>query len=197
MNIIETNSSYAVFSVNVNIRYIISKCNETKNIYSFVSRKMYEKTNPYLVKECKRIYNEIENCYYTYDDMVIYYLHVFLITGKLPQLKEINQKNVKEMLRLYTDTQAEKDMEFIKTVSRKADIKGIYPFTLAAVQLVKEKYISPRFLIDFLKRNILTKQNENDIFNSTEELKKFLFALKKQQSIFIGGFKNAEKEVRD
>jgi len=171
------NSSYSVFSVYQNTKVVIEKNKYNTNIMKPVFRGWFNKIRPYVLTHCKRIYNEIENGYYTYDDVVLYLLTEALFTDKIVPINYITEKNVKKTLKLYTKKRLKVDKEFIKNINEEVGLSSLKDFfeineegENLIFSLTSKQYISPVLYIQYGKK-YLTKDSENTILKSKEYMR--------------------------
>lgn len=165
------------------VKKMLEKSNDKLNIWQLVSKAGYQRAPVYIVKECKRVYNEISNCYYTYRQIVLYMTYSYLIDGKVPSINNIRHKNIKEVMRLFSTKQHRLDKKFVKEILEKTQLTDRGEIIKALIPLTKEKYISPMFFLDVMRRKLLTERDEHDIFID-EDLKKFLFTMKQLNNTF-------------
>ena len=168
------NSSYLVFSVYQNTKTVIEKQKYKNEIMKTVHRGWYNKTKPYTVNHCKRIFNEIENGYYTYDDMIIHMLTESLFNTKAIVISKITEKSVKKTLKLYTKKRLKIDKEFIKKVNIDVGLTSLKDFfeinedgENLIYTLTNKEFISPAFYAQYGKK-YLTRSIENTILLSKE-----------------------------
>jgi hypothetical protein len=168
------NSSYSVFSVYQNTKTVIEKRKYGNEIMKTVHRGWYNKTKSYTVTHCKRIFNEIENGYYTYDDMVIHMLTESLFNTKAIVISKINEKTVKNTLKLYTKKRLQADKAFVMNVNKDVGLKSLKDFfeinedgENLIYTLTSKEFISPAFYAQYGKK-YLTKDTENTILLSIE-----------------------------
>jgi len=121
----------------------------------------------------KKIYNDIENGYYTHDDLIIFYIYKLIFSDDV-KLPEIRYKNIKEIKKLFTEKQLKIDEKFILEIKNELKINNVIGFFKInidgeniAYNLIKNKYISPIFYLKYYKR-YLTKNKENNIFRNED-----------------------------
>ena len=168
---------------------------EDYDLYILVKKDIYNNANKYFINECNRIYKEIYNCYYSYRQMILYMIYRYIVDGKVPCMNKIKHTNIKEMMRLFTKKQHKEDKKFVAQVIEKTNVSGQKEIIKSIAFLTKEKYISPMFFLYILRKKVLTECNEHVIFTG-EDLEKFLFTMKKLNSIYTEVL-NEQEKVRD
>ena len=171
-------SSHKVFSVINNIKDVAVKQKHDIDVFKLVHLARYHKCSDYITRACKRIYNDIENSYYDYREMIIYMLHTYLLDNKI-DLRMINPKNIKEVMKLYTNEQLDNDKDMIISISKKSNLKGVEGFfkinedgDSIIRRLVEKRYVSPMIFLYFTVKKPLTNVNVHDIL-CNEEYKRF------------------------
>lgn len=171
------NSSHKVFSVIKNLERFTKtkKQKEIKKskIFKEVIIEVYNRIqNTSYGKTYKKVYNDIENGYYTYDDMIIYFLYKSIINKF--KITDLTYKHIKEVRKLFTEKQAHIDLLFIINISKQLKIKSLRDFFKINVDgeniiynLIKNKDISPIFYLQYYKK-FLTNNEENNILKSNE-----------------------------
>jgi len=142
-----------VFSIISNIRESLKK-NKEIDIDRLVFFKRLERMHDFLKKHYKRIYNEIENSFYTYVDLKLFCYHQIILNDRVKE-QDINQKNVLAIKEEYT----EKNIEFNKKVliaidnkMRLGSLKKYFMIRSNGISLIYElikikRYISVYFWI--------------------------------------------------
>lgn len=178
------NSSHLAFSVVKNLETFSNikkfKPFDKSKLLRFVNIAGYNRVrNNQYGKVYKKIYNDIENGYYTYDDLMIFYIYK-LIFSNVVKIPEISQKNIKEIKKLFTEKQLKADKEFILDIKKELELKNEleisnvkYFFDINVngeniiYSLIKSKHVSPNFYLQYYKR-YLTKNEENNIFKNED-----------------------------
>lgn len=176
------NSSYAVFSVLKNFNYFIKTKNTNKsinrdNLFKPVWRGCFDNCrDSRLIIQCQRIYNELENHYYTYDDMIIALAYMYLFSENV-KLSDLKTSNVVSICKKFTRSQLDIDKKFILNVNKYIKFNKLEDFfklnddcKSVIYELIMDKTISPIFYCYFVNK-YLTNLFENDIFNT--EYKRF------------------------
>jgi hypothetical protein len=176
------NSTYLVFSIINNIEKFISG-KDIDDLFIPFNPKSYrfqfQKTNDYFMNHYKRIYNDIENCYYSQKDMVCFCLYRFMFfwENKI-NLYEINQKNIEEFLKTNEPKRIKEDIQLLKDIHTEFNFKSRNEFINPKEDgshilyiLLKNGRISIMTYLNFIKK-VLTESKEDVIFNNMN-LKRF------------------------
>ena len=146
------------------------------DIFKILPYSNFQRANIQTVSVCKRIYNDIENGYYTHKQLVLSYLHESMFVDKKILIKNLNMKRIKEVKKLYTRKQFLVDKEFISNINSSLNITKVSDYFKInndgeniIFNLIKKQFISPIFYLYFRKK-LLTKLQENIKFNSKEYL---------------------------
>lgn len=157
-----------VFSVIQNCNTLVTKKLEL-DLDQSVSGMWFERSHKFVKDQCKRIWNEIENGYYEYDELKIYTLYTQCMTGKRIQISGITRKNVGNVMELFTDKRYKEDQAFIIDVNKKTNLNGIEDYFRINIKgrsivygLIQEQYISPYFFIKLKKKAIVENQNKKN-----------------------------------
>lgn len=163
-----------VFSVYYNVQKVLKrKKYKEEDLLVPVFPKIFD-SNKYLKKTCIRIFNDIENSFYTYNDLLIALLYENIF-GKF-NLNDINEKQVKEIKSLFTLSQLKKDKKIIHSINKNTIFNTIEDYFKINSDnetyiyfLIKKKFISPIF---WLKYEYLFDRIEQK-FEESEEHYKF------------------------
>lgn len=186
------NSSKMVFNVMNNIKQMVKKRKDidiTKDNYWF------HKSSEWMMNKYKRIYNDIENHYYGYDELIIYTFYNQIFKQSF-ELKGIMSDNIKNTMKLFTRQQFDNDKNFIIEVNKKVKwypnpimelfkirkkvgYSYVYHFT-------KNKNISPIFFLK-IKKKVLTDRQEDDILKH-DDYKRFEFIIDQINKYLNRGF---------
>lgn len=150
-------SSLRVYSIIFNCRDIIKK-NKNKSIDKLVVKIQYDRSKEFYRNQCKRIYNEIENSFYNYNDLKLFLLYEYLFNDSI-KLKNINAKNVKLIKKLFIKKQLNEDKYLILRVNKQTKYNDIKKYFVIRemeggnysiiYNLILKKYISPLFWIKY------------------------------------------------
>jgi len=194
-------SSWMVFSVIRNVQSFVKKDKDI-DLFKKVSWFAFDKSSKYYLENSKQIYNDIENGYYTFHELAIYLLYKFMIGEKKFTLYEIRQKNVKEVMKLFTVKRLHEDLKLIKQIHKELNFKrGIKEYfelkedgTNIAYILTKNQKISPVFFIRNFEKT-LTNRKEDVIINI--EFEQFQRIAKKIKETLKGGSLDEQAEIQD
>lgn len=145
------------------------------DIFKPTSRGWFNKSSDFVLRPCKRIFNDIENSYYNHNDFIICYLHESLFFTKV-KLSDINYKRIKEVKSIFTKKQYNMDKMFVNTINDDLKLKNTELFfeinntgDSIIYNLIKNNYVSIMFYLFFIKK-VLTKTPENIILKTKEYL---------------------------
>lgn len=120
------NSSYKIFSLFKRIPDIFADMNF--DLYPLlenpVPKRMFDNTKPFIKNQCYRIFNEIENSYYSFDDVVNFLIYRSL-WDKSVDLPNVNDKNIEEFKLKFSIKQLTEDRRIINELNKKAGFKHI------------------------------------------------------------------------
>ena len=120
------NSSYKIFCLYKRIPYTFAECNF--NMYPRleepVEKRWFDNTKKFIKDQCYRIYNEIENNYYSFDDVVAYLIYESIWHDEVI-LPEVNRFTMEKFKAIFTETQLHKDRGMIKKINDEAKLKDI------------------------------------------------------------------------
>jgi len=195
------NSSLLVYSVINNLIKTINTDIEIEDVDVFQigdNRFKYLKSKEYFHIYCKKIYNDLENSYYDYSDLILFVCHQYIFNNKI-NLKDINNKNVNEIIKLYTREQLEKDKKFILSVIKQSIVKNLNELfkikedgESIIYSLIQQKFISPFFFAFIKQKNVLTDEKENVIL--TDIYERFIKIIQIITKTLRGGF-NEQKKI--
>lgn len=163
-----------VFSIIRNVDCFV-KVKKDVDIFKKSHVQRFNRSSEYYVKNSKRIYNDIENGYYTLTELAIFLLYRYMLDCKKINLYSIKYDSVKKVMLLFTNKRREDDLELLKYIYTEMKFKrGKCEFfdikedgTNLAYVLVKKERISPIFFIRNFEK-CLTSYKEDDIFKSKE-----------------------------
>jgi len=138
-----------------------------EKLYKKVSVFCFNKSRPYYKSISKRIYNDIENNFYSHEDFIMCYIHEALFEeGYVVDIHKLKLDRIREILKLYTTKQLNKDKEFILEINQelKLNIEDLFKVNeqgeSIVFNLIKKNYIHPIFYIKYSKK-LLTLEPEN------------------------------------
>lgn len=186
-----TNSSAYIYAIITNVNDFVKSGKNVKildvNITKMICR--FKKAKPYFIKICKKIYNDIENSYYTHWELALYLLYQRVFEAKL-KVQNINKDSVKHVRKLFTKEQLLKDKEIVQHAMKKRGINEIDELfkiledgESIVYKLIRQKIITP---IYFLRYQGLTNDQKNSILVN-EEYKRFVRIVDKIYNIAKGG----------
>jgi hypothetical protein len=193
-------STWMTFSIFKNVeKYIKSKNYDQVVIFTRLPEIVFKRVKSYQLIFYKNIYNELENHYYTYEDLAIYLLYMYMMNKKI-RLQEVNQKSVLQIKNYISVKQLNADKIIIREVKESLQIKKDADFfsikedgTSIVYALTKKGFVSPSIFIKYYDV-LLTTKPENDIFKS-EEYIVFEKAAIKIKEILKRRISNEQKEV--
>ena len=153
-------SPVLVLSIEYNIRkFLKSKRSniDTLNIYKETSIYHFKRSKQYIVSNCKRIYNDIENHYYTYKDLAIFILDSYIINGKF-NWGLVNVKNINSIKDFYNQSRFLVDQQTILEIAKNLKIKKMSKFfeikengnsVIYDLIIHEKRFISPIFHIKY------------------------------------------------
>jgi len=149
-------SALRVFSIYSNINRVMKrkKIKDDDNLYKMVFYKMYDKSE-WIKPQCIRIFNEIENSYYTYRDLLIAMWYELIFNNRI-QLKNLTDTKIKEVKILFSELELKKDKKIILSINKNIIFNDITDYFKINTEnetyiytLIKKKYISPIFWIKY------------------------------------------------
>jgi hypothetical protein len=164
-------SPILVLSIEYNIRKFLKSKNaniEKLNIYKQTSSYHYKRSREYIITNCKRIYNDIENHFYTYKDFAIFILDSYIIKSKF-QWHLVNSKNINITRSFYNQARFSKDEKMILEIAKNLKIKNLNKFfeikengnsILYDLIIHEKRFISPIFHIKY-ENIVFENLNEN------------------------------------
>lgn len=120
------NSSYRIFSLYKRIPYTFAEYNF--NMYPRleepVEKRWFNNTKKFIKDQCFRIYNEIENHWYSFDDVVAYLIYESIWHDEVI-LPEVNRFTMEKFKTIFTKEQLYKDRRMIDKINAEAKLKDI------------------------------------------------------------------------
>jgi len=178
-------SVYQMYSIVKNIGEYVRSGKE-RSIFSKVGKKQFENGDNRLKYHCKRFYNDIENSYYTEEDLAVAILCQYAIDGECV-LGKIHLDSVLATKQIFTKKQLDADHVVMTSVYKEFKFKNPDKFfeaqedgTNIAFVLTKKGLISLAFCVKYLGK-LLTNAKENVIFNS--DYKSFVHVVTKIKTI--------------
>lgn len=119
-----TNSSYKIFCLYKRLPDVLMDFDLYPNLEQPVTKNWFEHTSPFIKKQCYRIYNEIENSYYNFNDVVSFLIYRSLWDKDI-KLNEVNDKNIELFKSKFTFKQLNEDRRIINEINKKAGFPHI------------------------------------------------------------------------
>lgn len=177
----DSGTTVKVYSVFKNCQDIIVNKKNT-DLDKIWPTNLYNKLPDYIQKNYHRIYNDIENGYYTYFDLILAIYHKYLFTEKV-FVNKIKYKYIKDTKNLYTKSELQKSKKILLDINSEFGFKNIQKYFniqedgyALIYNLIKKEIVSP---ILFLKYFNFTENNKN----VNKEYKRFIYIMKKIKNI--------------
>jgi hypothetical protein len=154
------NSVVQICSLILNTKSLFERNQRVKDVHRNVGTFPLDRSNDYSKRNYKRIYNDIENCFYTYDDLLAFIVLYYLWEPKL-KLNEIKDTSVKDASYIFSNKRYTDDLEIVNNALASFDTSGnIQDYNLLfntndigtsyAYELIIQGVISPIFFINNL-----------------------------------------------
>jgi hypothetical protein len=163
---IKNSSSFLVFSIFKNIEKMLTKKKYDIDIFASVNRNWYNNAKPYSVKYCKRIYNDIENCCYSYTEFAVFLLYQYIFNKEICW-SSVNKDSMKDVLKMFTKQQIDNDVLFLKDLNDELKFSSLHDYFKMTedgfpliYKLIMKGYISLAFYLKY-KNKYLTVSEEN------------------------------------
>jgi hypothetical protein len=164
------NSIYKVFSIYKRIPYIFdeSNFNMINTIFDPVGKHWFDNTNKFIKDNCERIYSEIENFYYTYNEVAALMVYQTIIDSNI-HLENINNKNMEVFKSIFTKKTLRNDEQMVLSANRsvKLDIQDYFKVCedgkSIIYDLIKNDVVSIYFFINYYNK-VLTNELGNNFF---------------------------------
>lgn len=193
----EYNSTQKVFNIYTNIKNMCKSLEEIK-----LNSPCYWNDNQFYKEKFVRIYSDIENHYYGYNEYILFCFYNLIFKNNI-DLQGIITEKIKNVSKLFTRFQLEKDKAFIIELNKKLKLRpdpivelfkiGESGFSMVYL-LTKKKNISPIFFITFVKK-VLTNQEESSILCHDDYLR-FEFIMSQIPKYLNGGKFYEQNEVQ-
>jgi hypothetical protein len=168
-------SPLRVFSIysNVNRVFKRKKIRDDDNLYKMLYTKIYN-ANSWSKPQCIRIFNEIENSFYSYRDLLLAMWYELMFNDKI-QLNKLTDERVNEIKVLFTEEELKKDKKIILSINKNIIFNNITEYFKVNTEnesyiysFIKKKYISPIF---WLKYGHLFDEVEQEYEESVEHIR--------------------------
>lgn len=171
-----------VFSIIKNVEKFLES-NKDVNIFKEQSIFWYTKNPDFIKNICKRIYNEIENHFYSYYDLAIFLLNYSIFYGKC-DYKYILEKDINKASEIFSKEQLQKDEKFMLELNQILNFDAEEYFKIKKEggniiyeDLIMKRKISPYFYLEYYTK--VKREEEKE----SEELKQFIKVINKIREI--------------
>lgn len=155
------NSVIQICSLILNSKTLFERNRRVKNIHKNVGPIPLQRSTEYSTRHYKRIYNDIENSFYSYKDLTAFIALYYLWETKL-NLYDIKDSSVKGTSYILSNERYNEDLETVNNALAIFDTSGVVQNynmlfktndigTCHAYELIIEGIISPIFFIKNLK----------------------------------------------
>jgi hypothetical protein len=163
-------------NINIKINDNLDDASVKKKVFSVVSKSSFNGADSFTLYHCKRIYNDIENGYYTHADLIISFLYKSLFDNKKVNINILTSNEIKKITSKLTKNQFIIDKDIINELSKTMNIKNNFEYFKIndngeniIFNLIKEDCVSIIFYLFYYKK-LLTQDKEYIIFKSKEYL---------------------------
>jgi hypothetical protein len=133
----------------------------------------------FIADQCKRMFNEIENGWYSHSDIIFYVLNQFLL-GKKFDYGSIRADVITETRSWYSNEQFEKDVLYIAAILKESNLPKTVDLFIPTecgepfiYPLVMQGLVKPRYYMN-IKLILLTDDVENNfLFSKSDKYKRF------------------------
>jgi len=150
--------------------------NIENQIFKYVAQSSFRYADSYTKMYCSKIYNNIENGYYTHKQFVIAYMYESLFVSKKIRIKNLNLNRIKEIKKLFTRKQFNADVDFLISINKSLNITKVQDYFKInnngeniVYNLIKKGFISPIFYMYYYKK-IFTNDKQSIDSKSKEYL---------------------------
>ena len=141
-----------------------------------VSKRWYESSPTPFKKYCKKVWNDIENSLYEYDDLKIFFLYNYILDPKSSS-QNVDDKKINTVRKALSATRYKNDKTLLLDMNKKIKLKSVEDYftirkggTSYIYDLIEKRYISP---ITFL--NLRPKLNlKESQYGESEKYKAFI-----------------------
>jgi len=148
-------SPLRVYSIYTNVKKVLKrKKYKDENLYKMVWFKGYNDAK-WIHNDCKRIFNDIENSFYSYNDLLIamFYESIFI---KSFTLRMLTDKRINEIKSLFSLIELKKDKKILLAINKNIIFNSIEDYfrlnteeVSYIYELIMKKFISPIFWIKY------------------------------------------------
>lgn len=195
------NSSFKIYCLYKRIAFIFWEENYDMfpRLLEPVQKGMFESTPKYIKDQCYRIFNEIENAYYTFDDLVGFLMYRSLWDKKV-KLDEVNGKSVRAFKERMTLKQLKRDKEVLGEINEQAKLGHISEYFLIRengesliYRLCMKEIVSIYFFAYFVNTPLTGFIGNITLKHSSREYQKF----HKTTQLIVQYLNLPTKEVQD
>lgn len=175
------NSVYKVFSLYKRCDFIFYKGNfeAVEDIYAPVSASLWDNANDFIKTNCTRIYNQIENFWYSYDDFALMMKYDCLFNQSVA-LDKLDKSFYDSMMMELSKLKFNEDKKLLIEVNKKIGLPDINSFFYInpkgdsiVYDLIMKKAISPIFFIKYIDLANKCTRGEHVKFEKNKEYRKF------------------------
>ncbi len=167
-----------IYSLFQNVKKLTTlKKDEDVNLDKLMHRVAFDRNRQFFKDKYKSLWNDYANYFFTYEELKLFILYEYLFRTNVLVIN-ISSKDVKNICKILSPEQYEKDKLFLLELNRKfgyKNIKDFFRFNEAGenviYMLTKKKTISPMVFIKFVDE---VEHNEKN-----EEYKRFTKLIKK------------------
>lgn len=162
-------------------RYDLWQNMEFRNLTSTMNYAMMSSVRgkKFISDQCKRMFNEIENGWYSHSDIIFYVLNQYML-GKKFDYGSIRAEAISETRSWYTEKQFEIDTLYMVAVQKESDISNLIDFFLPTecgepyiYPLITQGLVKPRYYMK-MKLILLTDEVENNfLFSRSDKYRRF------------------------
>ena len=154
----------------------------------------YARTVAFVKDHCRRIYNELENHWYSYDDIALFYLYRMLFNKKTYHA-DIIRHDISKMKLLFGKKQLKHDKKFLVDVGMQSEIKHFDEYfeldngEPIIFHLILEKTVSP-IIFCWAWKNYVRPRRDEYASNGSDRFREFCYINKKLIHVLTNGVMN-------
>lgn len=175
------NSSYKIFCLYKRIPYTFEQMNFDMypRLEEPVERRWFDHTTQFIKKQCFRLFNEIENSWYTYDDLVAFLIYRSLWDSAV-KLTEVTDASMQAFKAEFTEAQLKKDREVIAKINKPAGLRDISEYFIIRENgesliygLCMKKIVSVYFFANYADTLLTGLFHRANLKNRSKKYRKF------------------------
>jgi len=177
------NSILQVFSVYQNVNRLIKSKNAPSyfDIFKSASIIWYNRSHPNIKRFCERVYNEIENHFYSLEEFALTIL-VENIYNKRCELSSLTSKNINSTKDIFSKERFLLDQQLILDMNAQTHVKSLadyFSINRMGVSIVYElimhekRFLSPYFFLRYEDKAIQEMEECDKMVQPSEEYNKF------------------------